>query len=265
MSNITKRIIIKKGDGWPTVPASNDHTDGTWITTDIYEAELYQDTSTGNLYSRDSGGIYKINLDYTDFIEDAINNGEVTKAPTENAVFDALALKENSISAGTTSQYYRGDKTFQTLDKSAVGLGNVDNTSDTNKPVSTAQQTALDLKADLESPTFTGNISVSIPTTLTPTGTTEIIDWDNGNGQILSLASATGTVVLTLSNPKAGATYFLKVIQHASTPRDITFPATVKFPGGTAPTISTGASAIDTIVLFFDGTDYFANFSQNYS
>jgi len=30
-----------------------------------------------------------------------------------------------------------------------VGLGNVDNTSDVNKPVSTAQQTALDLKTDL--------------------------------------------------------------------------------------------------------------------
>lgn len=34
------------------------------------------------------------------------------------------------------------------LDKSSVGLGNVDNTSDLNKPVSTANQTALDLKAD---------------------------------------------------------------------------------------------------------------------
>jgi hypothetical protein len=29
-----------------------------------------------------------------------------------------------------------------------VGLGNVDNTSDANKPVSTATQTALDLKVD---------------------------------------------------------------------------------------------------------------------
>lgn len=35
-----------------------------------------------------------------------------------------------------------------TLVKSDVGLGNVDNTSDANKPVSTAQQTALDLKAN---------------------------------------------------------------------------------------------------------------------
>ena len=32
--------------------------------------------------------------------------------------------------------------------KAQVGLGNVDNTSDQNKPVSTAQQSALDLKAD---------------------------------------------------------------------------------------------------------------------
>ena len=35
--------------------------------------------------------------------------------------------------------------------KSQVGLSNVDNTSDANKPVSTSQQTALDLKADRSS------------------------------------------------------------------------------------------------------------------
>jgi hypothetical protein len=42
------------------------------------------------------------------------------------------------------------------LTKSDVGLGNVDNTSDAAKPVSTAQQTALNSKANLDSPTFTG-------------------------------------------------------------------------------------------------------------
>ena len=49
--------------------------------------------------------------------------------------------------------------------KGDVGLGSVDNTSDAGKPVSTAQQTALDLKANqtavdlkanLASPTFSG-------------------------------------------------------------------------------------------------------------
>ena len=61
----------------------------------------------------------------------------------------ALLAKENAITAWTTSQYWRGDKSFQTLDKTAVGLGNVDNTSDANKPVSTAQATAIGLMIPL--------------------------------------------------------------------------------------------------------------------
>ena len=45
------------------------------------------------------------------------------------------------------------------ITKSMVGLGNVDNTSDASKPVSTATQTELDLKAPIASPTFTGTVS----------------------------------------------------------------------------------------------------------
>jgi hypothetical protein len=56
--------------------------------------------------------------------------------------------KEATITATTSADYYRGDKTFATLNKTAVGLGNVDNTSDANKPVSTATQTALDAKTN---------------------------------------------------------------------------------------------------------------------
>jgi hypothetical protein len=66
--------------------------------------------------------------------------------PSQKAVKTAVDAKENTITAGTTAQYFRGDKTFQTLDKTAVGLSNVDNTSDANKPVSTATQTALNTK-----------------------------------------------------------------------------------------------------------------------
>lgn len=61
----------------------------------------------------------------------------------------SLNAKENTIAAGSAAQYYRGDKTFQTLDKSAVGLGNVDNTSDANKPISNATQSALNGKANI--------------------------------------------------------------------------------------------------------------------
>jgi hypothetical protein len=44
--------------------------------------------------------------------------------------------------------------------KAQVGLGNVDNTSDLNKPISTATQAALDLKAPLASPVFTGQPTI---------------------------------------------------------------------------------------------------------
>lgn len=56
--------------------------------------------------------------------------------------------------------------------KSLVGLGNVDNTSDAAKPVSTATQTALDLKAPLASPALTG--APTAPTATAGTNTTQL-------------------------------------------------------------------------------------------
>lgn len=56
--------------------------------------------------------------------------------------------------------------------KTQVGLGNVDNTSDANKPVSIAQQTALDLKSPLASPTFT--VVPAAPTAAPGTDTTQL-------------------------------------------------------------------------------------------
>lgn len=48
--------------------------------------------------------------------------------------------------SGLITEYIRGNGTYATLNAAAVGLGNVNNTSDANKPISTAVQTALDLK-----------------------------------------------------------------------------------------------------------------------
>jgi hypothetical protein len=62
------------------------------------------------------------------------------------------------------------------LTKSSVGLANVDNTADADKPVSTATQTALDLKAPKSTPTFTGTVTASndlvVDGNLTVNGTT---------------------------------------------------------------------------------------------
>lgn len=107
----------------------------------------------------------------------------------------AIAGKEPSITAGTTAQYWRGDKSWQTLDKTAVGLGNVDNTSDANKPVSGPQAAALALKQDasgLGTAAFanTGNNAA---------GLVPVLDSPN-----------TGQTSLTLVGPSARANLYLQ-------------------------------------------------------
>ncbi len=50
--------------------------------------------------------------------------------------------------------------TVSGITKSMVGLENVDNTADDDKPISSATQTALDAKASLSGATFTGSVEV---------------------------------------------------------------------------------------------------------
>lgn len=105
---------------------------------------LVQDATTGEV-----GYVNKTTIATLDATTTATGKiqlaGDLSGTATAPTV-PALLTKEPIITSGTTSQYFRGDKTWQTLDKTAVGLGNVDNTSDLNKPISTATQTALNTK-----------------------------------------------------------------------------------------------------------------------
>jgi hypothetical protein len=81
--------------------------------------------------------------------QDALVSGTNIKTVNSTSLLGSGNVAvEPTITATTSADYYRGDKTFATLNKAAVGLGNVDNTSDANKPVSTATQTALDAKTN---------------------------------------------------------------------------------------------------------------------
>ena len=104
----------------------------------------------------------------------AQTKADAAQAAAITAAASAADTKVSDHNADTTNVHGIGDtaalatKTYAdgavstavaALTKSSVGLANVDNTSDANKPVSTATQTALDLKAPLASPTFTGTVS----------------------------------------------------------------------------------------------------------
>lgn len=70
------------------------------------------------------------------------------------------------------------------LDKSSVGLINVDNTSDLNKPVSTATQTALNLKAD-KSATYTKvEVDNAIDLLRPPYLSSDVVDGNQTQDQI---------------------------------------------------------------------------------
>jgi hypothetical protein len=66
-----------------------------------------------------------------------------------------LVADTRTITINGTSQDLSADRSY-TIDKASVGLSNVDNTSDLNKPISTATQTALDAKQDTLTLTTTG-------------------------------------------------------------------------------------------------------------
>lgn len=99
------------------------------------------------------------------------------------------------------------------------------------------------------------NYGYTQATTLIPAGTTQTIDWDNGNVQVLDLDTATGDVTITFSNETAGSKYLLFTVQGA-TPRDLIWPANVRWPQGQKLLLSSGNNEIDFVEAYFDGTDF---------
>ncbi|MDN3667602.1 beta strand repeat-containing protein [Algibacter miyuki] len=110
-----------------------------------------------NRLTIDTDGNFGIGANYTPSYKlDVEGDARFTSTVTGNSFVK---------SGGTSSQFLKGDGsvdatayaplasptftgTVSGITSNMVGLGNVDNTSDANKPVSTATQTALDLKVD---------------------------------------------------------------------------------------------------------------------
>jgi hypothetical protein len=95
------------------------------------------------------------------------------------------------------------------------------------------------------------------------TGTALTIDWTLGNEHKVVL---TGNVTFTFSNPVDGGRYVLKLKQDATGGRTVTWPGSVVWPGGVAPTITSGANKVDLVTMMYDAADgkYYAAASQNY-
>jgi hypothetical protein len=83
----------------------------------------------------------------------------LTRVLSVNGVFPDASGDVDAASGAAPVTSVAGRIGAIVLTKSDVGLSNVDNTADAGKPVSTATQTALDAKAPIADPTFTGTVS----------------------------------------------------------------------------------------------------------
>ncbi len=91
-------------------------------------------------------------------------------------------------------------------------------------------------------------------------GAAKTIDWDLANVQKVLMTAA---CTFTFSNLRAGGRYVLICLQDATGGRTYTWPAAVKWPGGTAPSPS-GLNKKDMFGFDYDGTDALGAVSLNY-
>ena len=210
ISTATQTALNAKQDSLGFTPenASNKSTDGTLASN---SDTLYPSQKAVKTYV-DNSVISATIPDATSSVKGKLKLAGDLSGTADSPTVPGLSTKEPLITAGTTSQYFRGDKTFQTLDKSAVGLGNVDNTSDINKPISTAVQTALDGKFN------------------NPTGTN--IQYIAGDGSILNFpAVPTGTQIVAT------------VINGSASTIDAFRPVYIMGSSGGIPTIALGSAS----------------------
>lgn len=136
-----------------------------------------------------------------------------------------------------------------------------DTTIDTIQDIrTTANPTFNDLTVDKI--TANETISFDAETDNGNSGAADTVDWRLGNKQKSTL---TDNCTFTFTAPAGPCNLILKLIQDGTGSRTVTWPATVKWSGGTAPTLTTTASRVDIISLYYDGTNYFGSSVLNFS
>ena len=117
-----------------------------------------------------------------------------------------LEIEEGLTNTGPVMSV-NGDTGIVVITSASLSLGNVDNTSDVNKPVSDDTQTALDLKADATAVTAGLALKAAIAPTVTDHGSvasgTVTLDFDVTRKHKITV---TGSITVALSNPPTSGT-----------------------------------------------------------
>jgi hypothetical protein len=185
-------------------------------------------------------------------VTNATHTGDVTGAT-------ALTLASVAITGKTSATIASGDSI---LFSDVSDSGNLKKTTAADLVLSNAPSISGTLDCnnqniqEVKTATFNGEIDDG------NSSTADTIDWGAGNNHRSTL---TGNCTYTFTAP-AGVGYLsLKLIQDGTGSRTATWPAAVKWPGNTAPTLTTTANRIDIVTFYYDGTSYFGAFLGDYT
>ena len=192
-----------------------------------------------------------------------VDNTADAAKPVSTATSTALAGKEPAVAAGTASQFWRGDKTWQDFSTSVratvlAGLSTATSTvvaaADSVLAAIGKLQAQVSLRAPIAAPSFTSTATFQgVRETLTTANTGTAYTVANTAASILNL-TLTGNCVLTFPAPSGGGQFTLLLKQDATGSRTVTWPSTVRWAGGTAPTLTGTAGRTDVVTFLSDGT-----------
>ena len=176
-----------------------------------------------------TGSVWVVNVLIPD-----VTLSEPTDVNTDWTEVSGVTQAELDAKADIDSPTFTG--TVGGIDKTMVGLSNVDNTSDANKPVSTAQQAALDEKIDESSiaQTKIGDLTIGEEIAVTSwsfSGTTITVNTTTNHNLIVGKIFYISGLVATTNAPNG--TWTVATVEDTDT---ITFTAT-DTPTG-SPTVS---------------------------
>jgi len=101
--------------------------------------------------------------------------------------------------------------------------------------------------------------------TISYTSGTVNIDWTKSNKASLDFGAG-NIATLTFSNPSTACNLILKLKQDTTGSRVVSsWDSDIKWPSGTAPTLTTSTLAEDVIAFYFNGTSYYGIASKNFS
>lgn len=144
---------------------------------------------------------------------------------------------------------------------------------DSNKDISlgTGDLTATDITASgdvitdeikastADTPVKISNGTHSVPATYTPdVAATATLDVSNSN--IHSITMPAGNITIAVSNETVGQIFLVEITQDGTGSRTVTWFTTIKWAGGTAPTLTTTGSKRDTFAFRVTGVDTYDGF-----